>query len=267
MNTQVTVTSLKRQKEQHNPISALAVYDYATACRADEAGVDILLVGDSLANTFMGLSDTLSVTVDMIAHHVAAVSKAANRAMVIADMPFLSYGVTFAETAGHAGHLIRSGAAGIKLEGPHCDTVRRLTALGIAVQGHLGIQPQSVHRDGGYKIQGRTPADAERLVQQALDLEAAGIFTLILEGVTAETAREVSSRLQIPVIGIGAGPDVDGQISVAADIMGLSARIPKHARVFGPVDRAVRDCFTAYQKAVKERAFPTDNETAFRQTN
>src|SRR5688572_13170586 len=207
-------------KASGTKISVLTAYDATMAALLDRAGLDVLLVGDSLGMVVLGYETTLPVTLDMMIHHTAAVSRATRRALVVADMPFMSYQVTVEEALRNAGRLIQEGgAAAVKVEGgkPVADVVRRLAETGIPVMGHLGLTPQSVHALGGFKAQAQDHVSAERLISDACLLESAGAFSIVLESIPSELARTVSSTLSIPTIGIGAGPHCDGQVLVSYD--------------------------------------------------
>ena len=226
----VTTATLLEMKARGEKITMLTAYDYPTACLLDEAGIDMLLVGDSVGNVVLGYEDTLPVTMDEMIHHTRAVARGARRAMVVGDMPFLSYQASLPEAVLNAGRFLKEGGAqAVKLEGgsERANVVRALVETGIPVMGHLGLTPQSVHQLGGFRVQGKDEAAARRLLDSALALEEAGIFSLVLEAIPAELAAQVTSRLQVPTIGIGAGPDCDGQVLVVHDMLGLSgARCP-----------------------------------------
>jgi 3-methyl-2-oxobutanoate hydroxymethyltransferase len=261
----VTVRDLRQMKERGQPIPMLTAYDYPTARLLDEAGVPVLLVGDSLGMTVLGYETTCSVTVAEMVHHTRAVARGARRALVVADLPFLSYHESEAQALRNAGRLVRDGGAqAVKLEGGAqvAATVARLVGAGIPVMGHIGLTPQSVHQLGGYRIQGRSRADAERLLADAIALEEAGAFAVVLELVPAELASAITRRLAIPTIGIGAGPDCDGQVQVLADILGLTfGHVPRHARLYGDVGGAIRQAVAAYLRDVSARTFPGEENT------
>ncbi|HIJ73930.1 MAG TPA: 3-methyl-2-oxobutanoate hydroxymethyltransferase [Candidatus Hydrogenedentes bacterium] len=256
----VRTTTLLKFKESGEKITALTAYDYPTAKLLDEAGLDIMLVGDSVGWVVQGRDDSLGVTMDMMVYHTSLVARAAERAMVVGDMPFMSYQVSAAEALRNAGRFITEGGAqAIKLEGPadkFGDAIRAIVHAGIPVMGHLGFTPQSVHQIGGYKIQGRGDEARERLKEEALGLEAAGCFAVVLELVNADVAAEITQALTIPTIGIGAGSGCDGQILVVHDILGLGIRT-KFSKVFGDAKSLMAKAFADYVKEVKEGAFPT----------
>src|SRR5882724_1490855 len=220
----VRVPDLVLMKERGERIVMLTAYDATMARLFDRAGVDLLLVGDSLGNVILGLDTTIPVTLDAIIHHTRAVARGTNRALVVADMPFLTYQVSPEQAMQNAARLFQEGgAAAVKLEGgrPVAKTVRRLTAAGLPVMGHVGLTPQHVHQLGGMRQQARNDEAAQELVLDALALEEAGVFAIVLEAIPDSVAEEVTSRLKIPTIGIGAGPDCDGQVLVSYDVLGL----------------------------------------------
>ena len=263
--SKVTFQTLQEKKQRHRPISALTAYDYATARLVDEAGIDLILVGDSLAMVVMGYETTLPVTVDEMLHHTRAVRRAVKRAVVVADMPFGSYQNSVAEGVANAVRFVKeAGAEAVKIEGGavRCELVERLTSAEIPVVGHLGLTPQAVHRMGGYKVQGRTQAAAEELARDARMLEAAGASLIVLEGMPREVAAEITSQLRIPTIGIGAGPDCDGQILVFHDLVNLSFSPPaKFVRRYGDAAGLFRSAIEGYRHDVEERAFPSEAES------
>lgn len=261
MKERVTTALLRRYKEQKRKIAALTAYDYPTALRLDEAGVDVLLVGDSLGMVLLGYPDTTRVTMDEMIHHTKAVARAASRAMVVGDLPFLSYHTGVGEALTNAGRFVQeAGAQAVKLEGggPRvAETVSRLTEAGIPVMGHLGLTPQSVNQLGGYRVQGRDAAAAAALLEDALRLERAGVFALVLEMVPAPLAAVITRRLAIPTIGIGAGPHCDGQILVTHDMVGLyHQRAPRFVKVYADLARDFRRAVEAYVREVREGKFP-----------
>lgn len=263
--TRVTPQSLLAQKQNGAPITAITAYDYPTARLVDEAGIDLLLVGDSLAMAVLGYEDTLSVTMDDMLHHARAVRRAVQRSMLVVDMPYGSYQVSVEQALENALRFVKeAGCAAVKLEGgaSQAEKVRALTAAEIPVVGHIGLTPQSLHRMGGYLVQGRTEAAAARLCDDALALEQAGVMALVLEGIPRELAAAITSMLRIPTIGIGAGPDCDGQILVFHDLFSLSFRIPpKFVRTFGDAAALLRNGLEEFRLAVETRAFPSDAES------
>jgi len=261
----VTFQSLQEKKQAGQPITALTAYDYATARLVDEAGIDLILVGDSLAMVVMGYESTLPVTVDEMLHHTRAVRRAVRRAIVVADMPYGSYQASVAEGVSNAVRFVKeSGAQAVKIEGgaSRAELVEALTGAEIPVIGHLGLTPQSVHRMGGYKVQGKTTAAIAGLLHDAHALEAAGAVLLVLEGIPREVAARITSEIGIPTIGIGAGPDCDGQILVFHDLVNLSfTPPPKFARHYGDAAALFREAIEGYRRDVEERSFPSDGES------
>jgi 3-methyl-2-oxobutanoate hydroxymethyltransferase len=261
----VTPPAVIEMKRRGDPIVVVTAYDHPTARLADEAGVDILLVGDSVGTVVLGYESTLPVTVEDILHHTRAVVRARTAAMVIADMPFMSYQVSVEQAVRNAGRFIQQGGAdAVKLEGGErvAPAARRLVEIGIPVMGHLGLTPQSVLAFGGYKVQARGEADQERLVREAKLLESCGCFSLVLEGIPARLGAVVSRELQIPTIGIGAGPSCDGQVLVSHDLLGLYlGRAPKFVRRYAALADATRDAFERFRADVKAHRFPSDQES------
>ena len=256
----IRVPDLIEKKRRGEKIVVLTAYDASMARILDQAGVDVLLVGDSLGNVILGFDTTLPVTLDAMVHHSAAVSRGATRALVVADMPFLSFQVNVEEAVRNAGRLMRDGgAAAVKLEGgrPVLDAVRRLVSIGIPVMGHLGLLPQSVHQLGGYRQQATREEDAARLLEDALALEAAGAFAIVLEAIPAALAGEVSAALRIPTIGIGAGPHCDGQVLVCYDMLGLSQGIvPPFVKKYAELGESVAKAAEDFAEDVRQGRFP-----------
>jgi 3-methyl-2-oxobutanoate hydroxymethyltransferase len=261
--TKVTMPALADMKRQAKPICALTAYDYATARLADETGIDLLLVGDSLAMVVMGHDNTLAVTVDEMLHHTRAVRRAVHRALVVADMPFGSYHGAVAEGVANAVRFVKeAGAEAVKVEGPRIELVEALTEAEIPVVGHLGLTPQSVNRMGGYRVQARTAETVRRLTADALALARAGAGAIVLEGVPREAAAEITARLPVPTIGIGAGPDCDGQILVFHDLVNLTfAPAAKFVRRYADAGALFRAAIEHYREDVEHRAFPADAES------
>jgi 3-methyl-2-oxobutanoate hydroxymethyltransferase len=261
----VTFQTLQQKKQNAQPITALTAYDYPTSRLVDEAGVDLILVGDSLAMVVMGYDSTLPVTVEEMLHHTRAVRRAVKRAIVVADMPYGSYHVSVADGVANATRFLKeAGAEAVKVEGGarRCELVERLTDAEIPVVCHLGLTPQAIHRMGGYRVQGKTQAAAEELVRDARMLEAAGAAAIVLEGMPREVAANITSQLQIPTIGIGAGPDCDGQILVFHDLVNLSfSRPAKFVRQYADAATLFRDAIEHYVHDVEERSFPNESES------
>ncbi len=261
--TKVTMPALAEMKRQGKPISALTAYDYATSRLVDEAGIDLVLVGDSLAMVVLGHENTLAVTVDEMVHHTRAVRRAVRRALVVADMPFGSYHGAVADGVANAVRFVKeAGAEAVKIEGARVELVRARTAAEIPIVGHLGLTPQSVHRMGGYRVQARDTAEILRLRADASALAAAGAGAIVLEGVPREVARQITEELAIPTIGIGAGPDCDGQILVFHDLLNLTfAPPPKFVRRYADAAALIRDAIEHYREDVEHHAFPSDAES------
>lgn len=259
--SRLTIRDFAAMKARGEKIAMLTAYDYPTARLLDDAGIPMLLVGDSLGMAVLGYDSTLPVTMDDMLHHVKAVTRGAKNAFVVADLPFLSYQVDIGEAIRNAGRLMAEGNAhAVKLEGGRtmAETVNRIVSVGIPVMGHLGLTPQSVHQLGGYRVQGKTHEAAEGLIADALALQNAGAFAIVLELIPAELAREISERLTIPTIGIGAGPYCDGQVQVITDILGLVPDFtPRHAKVYAPLGEAIREAAVRYGREVMEVSFPT----------
>src|ERR1700761_4696380 len=264
VRAKVTFQTLQEKKQNSRPITALTAYDYATARLVDEAGIDLILVGDSLAQVVLGYETTLPVTVDEMLHHTRAVRRAVKHAIVVADMPYGSYHVTLEEGVANAARFMKeAGAEAVKIEGGanRVELVGRLTDAEIPVVGHLGLTPQSVHRMGGYKVQGKSMAAADALLKDALALEEAGALAIVLEGMPREVAQHITHRLNIPTIGIGAGPDCDGQILVFHDLVNLSFSKPaKFVRQYGDAAGLFRSAIDGYLRDVEQREFPNENE-------
>ena len=259
--TAPAVVALKRKGE---PITVVTAYDFPTARYADQSGVEILLVGDSVGTVMLGYESTLPVTMEDMLHHVRAVARAKPSALVVGDMPFMSYQVSTEQAVANAGRLVQEGGAdAIKLEGGArvAEAVQRIVEAGIPVMGHLGLTPQSVLAFGGYKVQARGEADQERLVREAHLLESAGCFSLVLEGIPAKLGGEVSRALQIPTIGIGAGVDCDGQVLVTHDMMGFNlGHTPKFVRRYASFATDMRAAFDRFASDVRTRQFPSEKE-------
>jgi 3-methyl-2-oxobutanoate hydroxymethyltransferase len=259
----VTMPALGEMKRQGKPISALTAYDYATARLVDEAGIDLILVGDSLAMVVLGHENTLSVTVDEMLHHTRAVSRGVRRALVVADMPFGSYHGTVSEGVANAVRFLKeAGAEAVKIEGPRVELVRALVEAEVPVVGHLGLTPQSVHRMGGYRVQARSIDAVLQLQADAFALAIAGAGAIVLEGIPREVASAITAALPIPTIGIGAGPDCDGQILVFHDLVNLTFAPPaKFVRRYGDASALFRSAVERYREDVEHHAFPSDAES------
>jgi len=253
----LTVTDLAAMKQRSEKITCLTAYDASFSAVIDKVGIDVILVGDSLGNVIQGHATTLPVTLRDLVYHTQCVTKAKQRAFVVADLPFLGY-TTPILAAKNAGKLLRAGAQMVKLEGAKIDCVNFLVDQGVPVCGHLGLQPQSIHLVGGYKVQGKAPQDAQQLVTDALQLQQAGAQLLVLECVPAALAKEISSQLDIPVIGIGAGVNCDGQVLVLYDMLGIGVGSrPRFSKDFLQDAASIEEAIAAFHSAVKQAAFPS----------
>ncbi len=257
----ITPQQLIDWKHQHRPIVALTAWDYAIANLIDEAGVDVILVGDSLAMVALGHSTTLPITLDEMIHHTKAVCRGVDKALVVADLPFLSYQESIPQSIHSAGRMLKeTRVQAVKLEGGHprmVETVARLVEIGIPVMGHVGLTPQSVHQLG-YRQQGKTADTAERILQEAIALTEAGIFALVLEHIPADLAETITKRLPIPTIGIGAGLGCDGQVLVTADLLGLSKKTPPFAKTYLNLRSEINSAIQQFSTDVREKRFPED---------
>ena len=261
----VTTLTFRQKKERGEPISMLTAYDYPTALAMDQAGVDAILVGDSLAMVVLGYETTLPITMEEMLHHARAVARGAKSALLIGDLPFMSYQVSVEEATRNAGRFLQQGGMdAVKLEGgrERADAVRSITSAGIPVMGHLGLTPQSVNQLGGFRAQGKTALAAKRLVEDALILEEAGAFSLVLESVPARLADLISKKISIPTIGIGAGAGCDGQVLVTHDLLGLFDRFtPRFVKKYADFHREMQSAFTDYIEDVETRRFPAQEHT------
>ena len=260
-----TITTFQRMKDNGEPISMLTAYDYSTAKLEDEAGINGILVGDSLGMVMLGYEDTLKVTMDDMIHHTKAVVRGAANALVVADMPYMSYHVSVEQAVENAGRLItQGGAQAVKLEGgaEFVEEIRAITRASIPVMGHLGLTPQSVNAFGGFKVQGKTAEAAQRILDDARALEAAGAFAIVLECIPATIAERISAEIRIPTIGIGSGAGCDGQILVYQDMLGLYGNLaPKFVKRFAEAGQVMQDGFRAYIDEVYARTFPAAEHT------
>jgi 3-methyl-2-oxobutanoate hydroxymethyltransferase len=266
MKTQrVTIHTLRQMKERGEKIAMLTAYDATFARLLDDGGADVLLVGDSLGMVIQGHETTLPVTLDEMAYHCRAVVRGAKRAHVVGDMPFGSYQAGLDQAVTNAARLVKDGGChSIKLEGgaQHAELVKRLVGAGIPVMGHIGLTPQSYHQLGGFKVQGREQGGRERLVADALALEEAGCYAIVLEAIPADIAREITARLSIPTIGIGAGVDCDGQVLVSYDMLGMDESFkPRFVRRFATLGTTIKDAVAAYVGEVRGSTFPSDAES------
>ena len=261
----VTINQIKEMKQKGEKITMLTAYDYSTARIVDEVGVPLILVGDSLGMVVLGYETTIPVTIEEMLHHTKAVVRGTKRTMVVGDMPFMTYHLSVEQALQNAARFIQeAGAQAIKLEGgvTVAEKVRRVVECGIPVMGHIGLTPQSIHQFGGFKIQGKTPEAAIRLLEDAKALEEAGAFSIVLETVPAPLAALITQKVSIPTIGIGAGAGCDGQVQVINDILGSFADfVPKHAKQYAKLTEIMKNAITEYYNEVKDGAFPTDEQS------
>jgi 3-methyl-2-oxobutanoate hydroxymethyltransferase len=261
----ITTASLHDKKLRHEPITCLTAYDYPSARLVDEAGIDVILVGDSMAQVMLGYDSTLPVTVDEMLHHTRAVRRAVKHALLIADMPYGSYHVDEKETLRNAARLVKEGGAeAVKMEGgeKRADLIRRVIDAEIPVAGHIGLTPQSVNVMGGYKVQGKTLAAIEQLMRDAVALDKAGVACLYLEGIPREVAAMITAEVETPTIGIGAGPECDGQVLVLHDLLGLTFGQPaKFVRRYADLGAVITDAVHAYRDDVVAGRYPSDSES------
>jgi len=260
MMKRVTTTHLVKMKSRAEKIVMVTAYDYPTACLVDEAGVDVVLVGDSLGNVVLGYETTLPVTLDDMIHHAKAVVRGVKRALVAVDMPFLTYQTGTGDALRSAGRILQeTGAAAVKLEGgvDVCPQVRALVSAGIPVIGHLGLTPQSVHAFGGYKLQGRDKEAAQRILSDAQALEHSGAFSIVLECIPEDLAEKISATISIPTVGIGAGVHCDGQVLVLHDLLGMAGTVQlRHVKQYARVGKVIREAVEEYSREVREGKFP-----------
>ena len=261
----LTANDIRAMKAKGEKIPVITAYDYPTARLADDAEFPIILVGDSLGMVVLGYDSTIPVTMDDMVHHTGAVARGANRALIVADMPFMSFQISSADALRNAGRLVQEGGAqSVKLEGGEsvAEEVRRIVGLGIPVMGHVGLTPQSVHRFGGYRVQGKAREQAAQLLRDAQALEEAGAYAVVLELIPSPLARIITQRLTIPTIGIGAGPYCDGQVQVLHDMLGLYPDfVPKHTKQYLRLSELISDALRRYVQEVREGAFPTEKES------
>ena len=260
-----TVSTFKKAKENKEKLTMLTAYDYSTARLFDEAGINSILVGDSLGNVILGYEDTLSVTMEDMIHHSAAVARGAKNALVVCDMPFMSYQASVYDAVTNAGRLMKEGRANaVKLEGGEevCPQIKAITECGIPVVAHLGLTPQSINAFGGYKVQGRDLEAAKKLIDDAVAVEKAGAFALVLECVPTEIATKITEKLTIPTIGLGAGNGCDGQVLVYQDMLGMfSDYTPKFVKQYANVGTIIKDAVTDYINEVNSGAFPDETRS------
>lgn len=261
----VTVSKVREMKQKGEKIAMLTAYDYATAKLIDEAGVPLILVGDSLGMVVLGYESTIPVTMEEMLHHTKAVVRGTKRAMVIGDMPFMTYHASISDALYNASRFLQeAGAQAVKLEGGEsmAEAVRRVVECGIPVMGHIGLTPQSIHQLGGFKVQGKTPEAAIRLVRDARALEQAGAFSIVLESIPTPLAKIITQKVSIPTIGIGAGPWCDGQVQVISDLLGLFTDfVPKHAKQYAKLFDIIKRAAADYIGEVQNGTFPTEKES------
>jgi len=257
----VTVNKIKEMKQKQEKIAMLTAYDYPTAKLVDEAGIPLILVGDSLGMVVLGYESTIPVTMDEMIHHAKAVVRGTKQAMIIGDMPFMTYHTTISDALRNAARFMQeAGTQAVKLEGGvvSAETVKRIVDCGIPVMGHIGLTPQSIHQLGGHRVQGKTPEAAERQLKDAIALEQAGAFAIVLETMPAPLSKLITQKVSIPTIGIGAGPDCDGQVQVISDLLGLFTDfVPRHAKQYAKLANAMRTGIADYLSEVKSGSFPT----------
>ena len=265
MGRKMTVPEVRSMKERGEKLVCLTTYDYCFARILDEAGIDLLLVGDSLGSVVQGHDSTLPVTVDDIIYHTRAVIRGRRRALVVSDMPFMTFQLGVDEAKRNAGRLIQEGGAeSVKLEGgvTQAATIEALVKMGVPVMGHVGLTPQSVHQFGGYRIQGRGEADARAILDDAMAVEQSGAFAMVLEGIPVQLAREITQRVSIPTVGIGAGMHCDGQILVVHDMLGLFDDFtPKFVKRYANLKETVGGAVRSYMEEVRTAAFPAEEHT------
>ncbi len=261
----ITALTIQEKKQRHQPITCLTAYDYSTARLVDEAGIDMILVGDSLAQVVLGYDSTMPVTLEEMLHHTRAVRRAVKSAMVIADMPFGTYHNDLKEGVCNAVRFVKeSGAEAVKLEGgeKRVEMIKHVLDAEVPVMGHIGLTPQSVHKMGGYKVQGKDLSGIERLMKDAVALDRAGVFSIVLEGVPREVAAMISNEVSAPTIGIGAGPDCDGQVLVFHDIVNLTFAEPaKFVRRYGDAAALITTAVHQFKADVASGAYPSDKES------
>ncbi|PYP86408.1 MAG: 3-methyl-2-oxobutanoate hydroxymethyltransferase [Candidatus Angelobacter sp. Gp1-AA117] len=264
-HAKVTTHTIQEKKLRREPITCLTAYDYATSRLVDEAGIDMILVGDSLAQVVLGYDNTLPVTMEEMLHHTRAVRRAVRSAMVIADMPFGAYHGDVNDGVRNALRFVKeAGAEAVKLEGgeKRVELVKRVLDAEVPVMGHIGLTPQSVHKMGGYKVQGKNLTDIERLMKDAIALDRAGVFSLVLEGVPREVAAMISNEVSTPTIGIGAGPDCDGQVLVFHDILNMTFAPPaKFVRRYGDAAALISNAVQQFKADVESGSYPSDEES------
>ena len=262
----ITVADIARMYQEGERFATITAYDYPTARIVDEAGIPLILVGDSVGMVMLGYDTTVRVSINEMLHHTRAVARGAKRALVVGDMPFLTYGLTTEESVGHAGRFLSEAyAQAVKIEGGvrSARTIEAIVGSGIPVMGHIGLTPQAVNQLGGFRVQGRSREEARKLIADALAVQEAGAFSVVLELVPAELAAAITDRLSIPTVGIGSGPHTSAEIQVVTDVIGLTQGFtPRHARRFGEVGEALSNAVKAYRDAVTTGEFPAEAESS-----
>ncbi len=265
MDKKISILDIQEMKEKGEKITMLTAYDYPTARILDQCGVEVLLIGDSVGNVMMGTDNTLPVTTDEIIYHTKAVVRARKRALVVADMPFMSYQVSIEQAKREAGRLIKEGGAeAVKLEGGENmeEIINAICDIDIPVMGHIGLTPQSIHRLGGYKVQGKEERQREKLMADALAVERSGAFSIVLEAIPLSLASEITQSLRIPTIGIGAGIHCDGQVLVIHDLLGLAGSVrPKFVKRYADLETEAKKAVKIFLSEVKKKKFPTDKHS------
>jgi len=265
LQEKITINTLQEMKKNGEKITMLTAYDSLMASQIDEAGIDMILVGDSVANVLLGYDNTIPATMEQMLHHSRAVTRAANRALVIGDMPFMSYQVSAGEAVRNAGRFLKEARVeAVKLEGGSevSGIIKKITGAGIPVMGHLGLTPQSVHKFGGYGVRGEAGSEAQKITWDALELEEAGAFAVVLEKIPAELAAKITKTLRIPTIGIGAGVDCDGQVLVTHDMLGMFEKFkPKFSKRYAELAVEAKAAYKEYIKEVKEKKFPAEEHS------
>lgn len=263
-NNKISILDIQKRKDEHVPITMVTAYDFSAASLIDQTDIDMILVGDSLGMVMLGYDSTVSVTMDEMIHHAKAVSRGAKRPFLVGDLPFMSYVDTLEAIRNAGRHLKEGGMDAVKLEGGRevAITVEAIVQAGIPVMGHIGLTPQRISKLGGFKVQGQTAVDAKRLLEDALILQEAGCFSIVLEAVPAKIASMISQELTIPTVGIGAGADCDGQVLVYQDMLGMSEKyLPRFVKRYGEIGDAIISAVQTYSDEVKRREFPADAHT------
>ncbi len=262
----ITISQIKQMKQKGEKITMLTAYDYTTARIVDAAGIPLILVGDSLGMVVLGYESTIPVTMEEMLHHTRAVVRGTKQAMIVGDMPFMTYHINTDDALRNAARFFQEGGAqAVKLEGGVnvADKVRKIVECGIPVMGHIGLTPQSIYQLSGFKVQGKTPETARKLLKDAQALEEAGAFAIVLETVPSQLASLITQKITVPTIGIGAGAGCDGQVQVINDILGsFTDFVPKHAKQYAKLANIIRDAVTEYDKEVKSGSFPTDKQSS-----